>query len=123
MSESNAVTISTVKDVTIAKITAASILDPLQIERIGADLATLADNPLITKIIVDLAVATHLSSAALGMFITVLRKCQATDSEMIICGLHPSLYKVFKLSKLEKIFTFAKERKEALTAFGVRSSA
>ena len=69
MPESNAVTVSTVKDVTIAKITAASILDSLQIERIGADLAALADNPLIPKIIVDLAAATHLSSAALGMLL------------------------------------------------------
>ena len=122
MSESHAVAVSTVKDVTIAKITAVSILDSLQIERIGADLADLADNPLIPKIIVDLAVATHLSSAALGMLLTVRKKCQATNSEMIISGLHPSLYKIFKLSKLDKLFTFAKDRKEALEAFGARSA-
>ena len=123
MSHSNAVAVSTVHDVTVAKITAASILDAGQIERIGHDLAALADHPLIRKIVVDMGAATHLSSAALGMLIDVQKKCDATSSKMTICCLNPSLRRIFKLSKLDKMFTFAKDKKKALEAFGARGDA
>ena len=121
MSFSSAVAVSTVQDVTIAKITAASILHGGQIERIGNDLAALADNPLIPKLVLDLASTTHLSSAALGMLINVHKKCDATGSKMIICSLHPSLRRIFRLSKLDKMFTFAKDKTKALEAFGARA--
>ena len=119
MSASHAVAVSTVKDVTIAKMTIATILDPLKIERIGADLSALAGNPLIRKIVVDMAGVTHLSSGALGMLVTAQQQCGATDSQLIICSLQPSLRRIFKISKLEKMFTFQKDQKKALEAFGV----
>ena len=123
MPQSNAVAVSTVQDVTVAKITAASILHGGQIERIGNDLAALADNPLIPKLVIDMAATTHLSSAALGMLIDVHKKCAAAGGKMIICSLDPSLRRIFKLSKLEKMFTFAKDKKKALEAFGARADA
>lgn len=121
MPHSTAVAVSTVHDVTVAKITAASILHGGQIERIGNDLAALADNPMIPKLLVDMAATTHLSSAALGMLIDVHKKCEATGGKMIICSLDPSLSRIFKLSKLHKVFTFAKDKKKALEAFGTRA--
>jgi anti-anti-sigma factor len=118
MPEAHVVAVSTIKDVTVAKITSASVLDAVQIERIGEDLCTLADNPFIHKIILDAEAVTHLSSAALGMLINVQRRCAATKGRLIIAGLQPTLRKIFKLSNLEKMFTFAEDRSAALKEFG-----
>jgi len=117
MPESHSVAVSTIKDVTIAKITTASVLDAVQIERIGEDLCALADNPFIHKIILDADAVTHLSSAALGMLIDVQRRSAATKGQLIIAGLQPALRKIFKLSNLEKMFTFADDRAGALKMF------
>jgi hypothetical protein len=47
----------------------------------------------------------YVSSAALGLFITLHRTMVAGGGQLVLCFLRPEIYEVFQLTKLDRLLT------------------
>lgn len=104
-------------DVTVVNFTDKKILDEQNIQVIGEQLFSLVDDLGRRKILLNFSNVEYLSSAALGKFITLNKKVNASGGRLILCNIDPQIYEVFEITKLNKLFNIQKEEQTALQAF------
>jgi anti-sigma B factor antagonist len=104
-------------DVTVVNFIDRKILDEQNIQKIGEDLFSLVDELSRKKILLNFGNVEYLSSAALGKFITLNKKVQASGGKLILCNIDANIYEVFEITKLNKLFNIQKEEQTALQAF------
>jgi len=108
------IVITTEQDVTVATLRVGSILDGKIIEDIGKSLYELVDEKAVRKLVVDFRTVSFLSSSMIGVLVSLHKKAEEIDGEVILCGLKPNLKKVFEITGLHKLLHFADNEKEAL---------
>jgi len=111
--------VQTIKDVTVATFTDASVIDSQHIEHIRRELSEMVDKQNRKRLILDMTKIHHFSSSALGILIPLRERIKALKGDLILCGLRPEICKVFKITKLEKHFTFRADESDALAALNV----
>ena len=70
----------------------------------------------LKKVIIDFSEVQFFSSQVLGMLLNVRTKLQPFKGEVIISAINPRLYRVFRITNLDKIFRFFPDRQAALDA-------
>jgi anti-sigma B factor antagonist len=68
------------------------------------------------KIIIDFAKVKFFSSQVLGLLLGIRAKMRSYNAEVLISGINPQLYRVFRITNLDRIFRFFPERGNALKA-------
>lgn len=111
--------IETLKDVTLVTIQDPSLVDGRVIDLIQKDLLDWVENRAKKRMIVDFSGVKFLSSAALGMLLTLHKAIAQRKGTLVLCGLRSDLAKVFKLSGLHKFFVLKEDEKKALKEFGI----
>ena len=106
--------IQTVNAVTIATFTDGSVIDMQHIDNIREELLELMDKRDRARLVVQMSKVHHFSSSALGMLVELQAAAKKCKGKLILCGLRPEIRKVFKITKLEKKFSFAETEKDAL---------
>ncbi|MGQ0634139.1 MAG: STAS domain-containing protein [Planctomycetaceae bacterium] len=104
-------------DITIARFTDKKILDESNIQIIGNQLFALVDDDHRQKIVLDFTNVEYLSSAALGKLITMDKKVKAAGGKLRLCSIRSDILEVFKITRLDKLFTIKEDREKALEAF------
>src|ERR1700740_3804564 len=89
-------------DVTVVKFADKKILDEQHIQIIGEQLFSLVDELGRRKILLNFRNVEYLSSAALGKFITLNKKVNASGGKLILCHIDPQIYEVFEIPTLNK---------------------
>jgi anti-sigma B factor antagonist len=107
-------------DVTVVKFTGKKILDEQYIQSIGEQLLSLVDELGRRKMLLNFGNVEYLSSAALGMFITLNKKVNAAGGRLTFCNIDPHIYEVFEITKLNKLFNIQRDDPDAQLG-GVRS--
>jgi len=64
--------------------------------------------------IVDLSQTEYLGSSMLGLFVNMREKVKHGGGVLVLCGMSPPLAQIFKACCLERLFTIAKSRGEAM---------
>ena len=118
MAESGLV-IQQVQGVTIAEIQTSSLMEGRAIEAIAKELYALVDEQDTKKLVVDFRTVGFLASQAIGILVNLHKKSKAIGGELVLCGLRKNLMKVFKITNLHKILTFADDESKALRKFDV----
>ena len=111
-----------IRDVTIVNFNDASILDTAQVEQIGEELYDLVDQRDRRKIVLDFSNVRLLSSSALGVLVTLRKKADQIKGQIVLCGMREEIRKVFKITRLDRMFTFCDGEGEALATFGVTAA-
>ena len=93
------------------------ILEELTINAIGERLGELADADPTPKILLDFQNVEHLSSAALGMLITLNKLLGQRQGQLVLANIHPQIYEVFKITRLNKLFNIQKTTADAFKQF------
>ncbi len=65
-------------------------------------------------LVIDFDRVKFFSSQVLGMLLEVRSMMQKHDGQMLISSINPQLYRVFKITNLDKIFKFCPDRREAI---------
>jgi anti-sigma B factor antagonist len=94
------------------------ILEELSIQEIGDELSTLVDAEPGIKLLLNFKNVDHLSSAALGMLITLNRKVQQQNGLLKLSDINRQIFEVFKITKLNRVFEIHGSAEQALTGFG-----
>jgi anti-sigma B factor antagonist len=117
MSSNRRLDLDEVNDVTVARFTDKKILDESNIQIIGNQLFSLVDEDHRQKIVLDFTNVEYLSSAALGKLITMDKKVKASGGKLRLCSIRSDILEVFKITRLDKLFTIRENREKALEGF------
>ena len=105
---------SKVMDVTVVTLHIPSLLDEQAIENIAQELYELVDEQAIRKLVVDFRLVSALSSQMLGVLVSLNKRARAIKGKVVLCGMRPSLMKVFQVTRLDNILTFAPDESAAI---------
>ncbi len=105
-------------EIVLVEFTHRKILDEANIAEIGDQLVALVEAEHRPKVIISFAGVDHLSSAALGTLITVNNKVRNRSGQLRLCNIHPQIFEVFIITKLNKLFHIYPTIKEAKDSFG-----
>ncbi len=116
MSSDSKLIVRDVDGTTVVSFGEEAILDTMTIQRIGDELDQLVDAQCRRNIILDFSAVRFLSSAALGVLLSMRKKSQAIDTEVMISGVRPELFKIFQVTRIDKFFQFFDSTEEAVRA-------
>lgn len=68
------------------------------------------------EVIVDFEDVKFFSSAVLGLLLDIRAKLKTYDGEVVISAINPQLYRVFKITHLDRIFKFFPNKENAIKA-------
>ena len=117
MAEQSRLLVTDHDGVSIIRFAEPTLLDAFHISEVGEQLVNLIEKDGLRKIVLDLASIKMLSSQALGVLLTLRQKLTDSDGKMVICGIDPRLYRVFKVTDLQSIFEFYNDVAAAVTSF------
>lgn len=92
------------------------ILEELSINHIGEQLGELAESESNPRLLLDFKNVEHLSSAALGMLITLNKQLIERQGKLVLANIHPQIYEVFKITRLNKLFNIQSTTQDAIEA-------
>jgi anti-anti-sigma factor len=69
------------------------------------------------RLLVDLTGLNHVSSAALGMFVTLRKKCLGVGSQMILAVPDPHVWEAFRVTGLDRFLPLYPTREQAFSQF------
>ena len=70
-----------------------------------------------TRLMIDFANVTELSSKCLNKLIILDKRMKAIQGKIVLRGVAPDIYEVFLITRLWQLFTFVENDREALAAF------
>jgi anti-sigma B factor antagonist len=104
-------------DVTIVCSTDRKILIEQHIQLIAEQLLDLVKESGEKKLLLNFRNVEYMSSAVLGMLVTLNKKIQAAGGKLVLCNIDPQIREVFEITKLDKLFVIRGKEQEALQAF------
>ena len=100
--------------VTLVIFKAASISNTEEIAAISRRIKQFIEENHPNKIIVDFEGVKFFSSQILAVLLDIRAKLKAYDGKVAISAINPQLYRIFKITNLDKVFKFFPDRKSAI---------
>ncbi|UCD27453.1 MAG: STAS domain-containing protein [Planctomycetota bacterium] len=101
-------------DLCIVELQDRKILEELAINQIGERLSELAGEYDKPKLLLDFKNVEHLSSAALGMLITLNKQLGKQQGQLVLANINDQILEVFKITKLNKLFNIQGSTDDAI---------
>ena len=73
---------------------------------ISKQIAHLIEDEKPIKMVIDFGKVKFFSSQTLGLLLNIRKKLQLYNAQVVISGINPQLHRVFRITNLDKIFTF-----------------
>ncbi len=105
-------------DVTVIRFIESRILDSGVIQQLGDSLFRIVDEEGASKLVVNLAEVSFLSSAALNRLILLKKKVQQVDGQLKLVEMKPEIQRVFEISRLDTFFDILDQQATALAQLG-----
>jgi anti-sigma B factor antagonist len=115
--KANRLLVQAVGEVTCAFLLEPRICEEPQIREIGDQLFDTVDSNLNIRLLLDFSKVEYLSSAVLGKLIALHKKVKAEKGELALCSIKPSIQEIFKITKLDKVFTIHENPQKGVAAF------
>lgn len=103
--------------VSVVEFADRKILEELSIQEIGEELQRLVDATPGARLLLNFKNVDHLSSAALGMLITLNKKVKEKSGVLKLSDINRQIFEVFRITKLNKVFDIFDTADEALASF------
>jgi len=94
------------------------ILDEGNIQQLQEELTQIVQANAGIRLLLNFGRVDHLSSAALGMLITLNKRVAEQRGTLKLSDIHPKIYEVFVITKLNKLFDIHDHAPEAIASFG-----
>ena len=105
-------------DVQVIEFLEARILDQLMIDKIKNEILAMVEEAGLPKFVISFENVKYISSAVLGMLMTVNKHVLAKKGELRLAAIDQSLMEVFTLTRLDKILKIYKTTDDAMRKFG-----
>jgi anti-sigma B factor antagonist len=81
-----------------------SILEQYHIKKLENDIAPLINENGDGQLILNFCHVRFMSSSVLGLLVKIQNKVGELGGHLKLCNVNPNIYKVFKITKLTKVF-------------------
>jgi anti-anti-sigma factor len=68
--------------------------------------------------VLDLSKVEYVGSAVLGMMVNIRQHVKGSAGKLVLCCLSPTLMEIFQACCMERLFTIAKNRQDAVKKLG-----
>ncbi|UCF43389.1 MAG: STAS domain-containing protein [Planctomycetota bacterium] len=103
-------------NVTVVSYKAATVSNVEEILAISKQISEFIEANHPSRIIVDFEKVKFFSSMVLGLLLDMRAKLKACNGEVVVSAINPQLYRVFKITNLDKVFRFFPDRESAVEA-------
>ena len=93
-----------------------SILDELSVQQATKELNHAVYSTTQTRIVIDLERIEMMTSVMISALLALKKKCDANNIKLQLCNLTRDIAKIFKVTRLDKLFSIQKSRAKALAA-------
>ena len=114
MNKKDGVELSITGDVAIVTFHAVSISNYNDIAAASKQISEFVETNKPNRIVVDFEQVKFFSSEVLGVILNIRSKLQEDNGEVVISGIDPQLYRIFRITNLDKIFRFFPDKQQAL---------
>ena len=104
--------------ISVLELLAEEILDESTISDISESLFSILEEQSTEHMILSFIRVKHLSSMALGMLIRLNKKVEERGGLFKLCDIKPSLYEIFRITKLDKLLAIYDTCDQAIDSFG-----
>jgi anti-sigma B factor antagonist len=104
-------------DVQVIEFMDTNVLDQVRIEQIRTELDGIVAKAGHPKIIISFENVAHISSAVLGVLMSLDKKVKAKGGELRLANISASIRQVFSLTRLDKALKIFNSTDEALARF------
>jgi anti-sigma B factor antagonist len=122
MTDCNITKITTENAITTVSFNVASLTSGSDMDTVAKQISDLIATQKPKNLIVDFTGVKFFSSQTLGILLDALKKMTARKSCMVISGINPQLYRVFKITNLDKLFSFYPDLQSAISELEKKSS-
>jgi anti-anti-sigma factor len=102
---------------TLVEFQTPSLMNPQDLERIGAQLFAIVDEEKKSHLVLDFTKVKYLSSQAIGIILTLNKKLSGGSGggdNLVLCGVGPQLMQLLKITRLDRILTLKPTQQEAV---------
>ncbi len=110
------VKITSEDSVAVVAFKADTISDVEMIATASKHIKDFVDENQPIRLIFDFSRVKFFSSLVLGVLLEIRSKLASYNGEVVISAINPQLHKVFKITNLDKIFTFFPDEEAAVSA-------
>ncbi|QDU55723.1 STAS domain-containing protein [Aeoliella mucimassa] len=93
------------------------MLDETQLDKVAQEMLAVIEKTSDEKVILDFAPVQFMPSSMLGKLVMINKKCKEYKVKLKLSGLSPDIREVFKISRLDKVFSIEKDEPAARKAF------
>ena len=107
-------TVSQDQGYTLVEFRTESLMNPVELERVGRGLYRLVDVEHRHQVLLDFTGVKYLSSQAVGIILTMNKKLsQFQGGRLVLCGVGPQLLQLLKITRLDQVLKIVAARKDA----------
>lgn len=114
---SSGLMVQRLSDIHVIEFMEKSIVDQVTIEQIKHDLLALVEKSGHPKFVISFENVSHISSAMLGVLMTVNKRIKEENGALRLAAISPSIMEVFKLTRLDKMLKIYKSTDDAVVKF------
>ena len=101
---------------TVVDLVGPRITDQAYINALGDELIDILGKAQPPDLLIDMNDVEFLSSAVLGKLIRMLKRTRESNGRLRLCSIRPSIFEVFEITQLHKVFEIYTDSGEALNA-------
>ncbi|UCG58145.1 MAG: STAS domain-containing protein [Phycisphaerales bacterium] len=98
------VSVQYVDKATVVTLTDEKILEDMDVQALKGSIDSVVEQAERVNLVLDFRNVRFLSSSVLGLLIRVSRKIAERKGSLRLCGIHPKIYEIFKITRLTKVF-------------------
>jgi len=106
------------ENATIVTFTDEKILEEKDVQALQESIMSVIEQAERINLILDFCNVRFLSSAVLGLLIRISKKVYERDGQLKLCSINPNIYKIFKITRLTKIFDIYQDIESAVVSLG-----
>ena len=106
--------------ISVVSFEASSISDSEGISEAREELKSVVESESPRQVVFDFSKVKFFSSQVLGLLLEVRAKLRdKSGGEVVISGIDPQLYRVFRITNLDQVFKFFSDKESAVAAFKI----
>lgn len=109
--------INRIDDIYVIDFMETRIVDQMAINQINQELTDLATKAGMPKFVLNFGSVTHISSAMIGVLMTLHKACKKEGGNMRLAGINGNIMEVFKLCRLDKMMQIYPNTDAAMIKF------
>jgi anti-sigma B factor antagonist len=121
MTDCNITKITIDKAITTVSFNVASLTSGSDMDALAKQISDLITSQKPKNLIVDFTGVRFFSSQTLGILLDARKKITNIKATMVISGINPQLYRVFKITNLDKLFSFYPDAQSAISELTKKS--